>query len=239
VIAKYPNHVWQIDLTVVPTIPGLTAPWLPFAFPQLWPFCWWVAFVIDHYSRCVMGFTVWTKEPISRDVRTFLGRVVATNQAAPKYVLSDKGRQFECRAFRAWCDRKGIQPRYASTGKRTRATAIIAQFIRAIKEEWLRSTSVPFRRDDMRRHVGSFVAWFHQWRPHQGLGGRTPNEVYQGKKPANTEPRFEPRPQWPRGSPCAEPQVRGTRRKVTRLTLSVKFVDGRRQLPVVEVKAAA
>ena len=48
-----------------------------------------------------------------------------------------------------------------------------------------------------------------------------------------------PRPRWPRGSPCAGPEARVTRRKVSRLTLSVKFVDGRRQLPVVEVKIAA
>lgn len=194
VIADYPNHVWQIDLTLVPTMAGFWTAWLPFSLPQVWPFCWWVAFVVDHYSRCVMGFTVWTKEPTSRDVRTFLGHVGVRARAAPKYILSDKGRQFWCRGFKAWCDRKGIQPRYASTGKQTRATAIVERFIRSIKEEWLRSTSVPFPRDDMRRHVGLFLSWFHQHRPHQGLGGRTPNEVYNGKKPANTNPRFKPRP---------------------------------------------
>jgi transposase InsO family protein len=239
VIANYSDHVWQIDLTLVPTMAGFWTAWLPFSVLQVWPFCWWVAFVVDHYSRRVMGFTVWTKEPTSRDVRTFLGHIIATTRAAPKYVLSDKGRQFDCRAFKAWCDRKGIQPRYASTGKQTRATAIVERFVRSVKEEWLRSSSVPFRRDDMRNHIACSVAWFHEWRPHQGLGGRTPNEGYDRKTPANTKPRIELRPRWPRGSPCAEPQARVTRRKVSRLTLSVKFVDGHRQLPVVEVKIAA
>jgi transposase InsO family protein len=239
VIANYPDHVWQVDLTLVPTMAGFWTAWLPFSVLQVWPLCWWVAFVVDHYSRRVMGFTVWTKEPTSRDVRTFLGHVNARTRAAPKYVLSDKGRQFDCRAFRAWCNRKGIQPRYASTGKQTRATAIVERFIRSAKEEWLRRTTIPFRRDDVRRHIACYLSWFCESRPRQGLGGRTPNEVYNGKKPANTKPRFEPRSRWPRGSPCAEPQAGITRRRASRLTLSVKFVDGRRQLPVVQVKAAA
>ncbi len=48
VTAKRPNHVWHTDLTAVPTGAGYWAPWLPFALPQCWPFCWWVAVIIDH-----------------------------------------------------------------------------------------------------------------------------------------------------------------------------------------------
>ena len=47
VTAKRPNHVWHVDLTAVSTSMGFWAPWLPFALPQRWPFCWWVAVVID------------------------------------------------------------------------------------------------------------------------------------------------------------------------------------------------
>jgi hypothetical protein len=42
VTAKYPNHVWHVDLTAVP-IAGFWVPWPPFTLPQVWPFCWWVA----------------------------------------------------------------------------------------------------------------------------------------------------------------------------------------------------
>lgn len=52
--------------------------WLPLSVSYVYPLCWWAAFVLDHYSRRVMGFTVWTKEPTSGDVRTFLGHVVST-----------------------------------------------------------------------------------------------------------------------------------------------------------------
>ena len=50
VTAKHPNHVWHVDLTAVSTSMGFWAPWLPFALPQCWPFCWWVAVVIDHHG---------------------------------------------------------------------------------------------------------------------------------------------------------------------------------------------
>jgi hypothetical protein len=55
VTAKRRNHVWHVDLTVVPTGPGLYCPWLPRALPQRWPFVYWVAVVVDHFSRRVMG----------------------------------------------------------------------------------------------------------------------------------------------------------------------------------------
>jgi len=72
VTAKRPNHVWHIDLTTVPTQTGFWCAWLPLAFPQSWPFCWWIAVVLDHYSRRVMAFAIFRSAPKSVDVRTFL-----------------------------------------------------------------------------------------------------------------------------------------------------------------------
>src|SRR5206468_5068027 len=31
----------------VPTSLGFWAPWLPCSLPPIWPFCWWVAVVVD------------------------------------------------------------------------------------------------------------------------------------------------------------------------------------------------
>ena len=55
VTAKYPNNVWHVDLTVLPTGLGFWCSWLPFALPQRWPFCFWLAVAIDHFSRRAMG----------------------------------------------------------------------------------------------------------------------------------------------------------------------------------------
>ena len=65
VTAKYPGHVFHVDLTVVPTSSGFWVSWFPFSLPQAWPFSWWIAVVIDHFSRCVVGFAVFTKKPTS------------------------------------------------------------------------------------------------------------------------------------------------------------------------------
>ena len=48
VTAKYPNHVWHVDLTAVPTGLGFwCTPNLPFALPQRWPFCYWLAVAVE------------------------------------------------------------------------------------------------------------------------------------------------------------------------------------------------
>jgi transposase-like protein len=83
VTAKRPNHVWHSDLTAVPTSLGFWTSWLPFSLPQRWPFCWWVAVAVDHYSRRLMGFAVFDQQPTSVAVRTFLGRAIGKAGAAP------------------------------------------------------------------------------------------------------------------------------------------------------------
>ena len=110
VTAKRINHVWHVDLTLVPTQLGFWASWLPFSLPQCWPFGYWVAVVIDHFSRRAMGFAVFKKDPASRDVRSFLGRAMHQAQVMPKYLICDKGKQFWCQGFKDWCRRKGIRP---------------------------------------------------------------------------------------------------------------------------------
>jgi hypothetical protein len=80
---------------------GSWAPWLPFALPQRWPFCWWVAVVIDHYSRRVMGIETFRNNPtaISVSFLTLLWRVIkaghieqglfcAASEGVPQGVLS-------------------------------------------------------------------------------------------------------------------------------------------------------
>ncbi|MFC1492203.1 helix-turn-helix domain-containing protein, partial [Nitrospinota bacterium] len=36
--ANRPNHVWHVDLTIVPTSAGFWVSWLPFSLPRRWPF---------------------------------------------------------------------------------------------------------------------------------------------------------------------------------------------------------
>ena len=239
VTAKYPNHLWHVDLTIVPTALGLWSSWLPFALPQCWPFCWWVAVAVDHFSRRVMSCAVFARQPTSVAVRAFLGRAIAKAGTAPKHLVCDRGSQFDCRGFRDWCQRSGIKPpRYGAIGQHG-SIAVVERFIRTLKDGCTRLFLVPYHHEAFLRELRFFSEWFNEARPHTTLGGRTPNEAYRAARPANRSPRFEPRPRWPRRSPCARPQTLIKGQPGVRLKLQVTFYKGRTHLPLVTLQPAA
>ncbi len=231
--AKRPNHIWHVDLTVVPTTAGFWVPWMPFSKLQCWPFCWWVAVIIDQFSRRVTGFALFTKSPTSTDICRFLDRVTKRAGAKPKHIIADKGRQFFCATFKNWCRKRGFQPRYGAVGKHG-SIAILERFIRSMKTECTRRILVPLGLDAMRDELGSYVTWYNRHRPHQALDGLTPAEMYRGSAPAGRAVGFEPRPRWP--AACD-----GSRqpKRARLLHLIVRFVEGRRHLPIVELARAA
>jgi putative transposase len=238
VTAKRINHVWHIDLTLVPTRLGFWTSWLPFSLPQCWPFGYWVAVVIDHFSRRAMGFAVFQKDPDSRDVRSFLGRAMHQAQAQPKYLICDKGKQFRCRGFKDWCRRKGIRPRFGAVGQHG-SIAVVERFIQTVKVECTRRLLVSFRAKTFRQELLWFSVWYNQHRPHTTLGCRTPDEVYFPQRPANQTPRFEPRALWPRPAPCALPQVLVKGQPGVRIELALSYQHGRKHLPVATIRRAA
>ena len=97
---------------------------------------------------------------------------------------------------------------------------------------------VPYRREAFLRELVLFGDWYNDARPHTTLNGRTPNEVYHAVRPANRSPRFEPRPRWPRGSPCARPQTLVKGQSGVRLELCVTYHKGRKHLPIVAITRA-
>ena len=238
VTARHPNDVWHIDLTTVPTGSGFWVPWMPFPLPQSWPFCWWVGVVVDHFSRVVVGFALFRGRPASRDVQSLLGRAIRHMGKPPRHIISDKGREFSCDSFKDWCRRRSIRPRFGAVGKHG-SIAVVERFIRSMKNECTRHIRVPLQLEAMRREVGLYVTWYNEHRPNQALGGRTPREVHSDIQPKNSQPRFEPRRDSPPTSICASPQAAVRGKRGTRLTLVVSYVEGRRHLPVVEIRHAA
>jgi transposase InsO family protein len=161
VTANYPNHVWHVDLTVVPTSAGFWATWLPFALPQCWPFCWWLALVLDHHSRRALGYALFTAPPTSEQIRRFLGQVMAKVNAAPKYLITDSGSQFVCGAFQRWCRVHGIRQRRGAVGQRG-SIAVIERFFGTLKREGTRLLSaVPLQRRPWQRELSWFLAWYN------------------------------------------------------------------------------
>src|SRR6266571_5341168 len=151
VTARHPNRLWHVDLTTVPTALGFWTSWVPFALPQVWPFCWWVGVVIDHCSRRTMGFAIYRGQPSAKAVRRFLEQLIAEVGQPPRYLVSDQGRQFVAREFRRWCRRRGIRQRFGAIGQYG-SLAVIERCIRTIKNECTRRLIlIPYRLAAMQR----------------------------------------------------------------------------------------
>jgi putative transposase len=238
VTAERPNHVWNVDLTTVPISGGFWVPWSPLTLPQSWPFCWWVAIVLDHYSRRVIGFAVFSDLPSSEDIQAFLDRTIRISGASPKHLISDKGGQFWCDGFKAWCRRRTIKPRFGAVGKHG-SIAVIERFIGTMKREGTRRWLIPMRQTTFQNELKLFIDWYHEHRPNSGIDGCTPYEVYHALPPANRQPRCDPRPRWPRKSHCAKPQTLVASQLGTEFTLKIDFVKDRQHLPIVTLKRAA
>jgi hypothetical protein len=83
------------------------------------------------------------------------------------------------------------------------------------------------------------IAWYNQHRPHMTLGVKTPDEVYFHRFPANRRPRIEPRPAWPRGSPCALPNALIAGKPSARFNVQIERLGGHAHLPIVRLQRAA
>jgi transposase InsO family protein len=239
ITAKKPNDLWHVDLTTVPTALGFWIPWLPFALPPVWPFCWWVSVAVDHASRRVMGFGVFRRQPSASAVREFLVRRFREEGCQPRHLVTDHGKQFVARAFKRWCRRRGIRQRFGAIGKYG-SLAVIERAIRTFKAECTRRlTLVPYRLAAMHHDLALFASWYNRHRPHSRFGAATPDEIYHRRRHAARLPRFEPRPRWPRRAPCASPQALIRGQPGARLLLDVRYLAGRRHLPIVALKRVA
>ncbi len=239
VIARHPNHLWHVDLTTVPTTLGFWVSWLPFTLPQVWPFCWWTATVVDHFSRRVMGFVVYRALPSSTSVRKFLERLFRSAGDKPLQLISDQGIQFIEKGFRRWCQRHGVQHRFGAVGKYG-SLAVIERSMRTLKSECTgRLILVPYRLATFEHELALYFSWHNGHRPHSWLRGATPDEIYHRRRPAIRAPRFEPRFRWPRRSPCASPRTLIRGQPGVRIHLAVQFLAERRHLPIVTLKRVA
>jgi hypothetical protein len=95
------------------------------------------------------------------------------------------------------------------------------------------------RLDAMRLEIALYALWHNEHRPSQALRGMTPREAYDEIPPANEKRRIEPRAHWPRRSRCASPQAGIRGESGAKVSLVVSYLEGRRHLPVVEVRRAA
>lgn len=229
VTARYPHHVWHVDLTVVPTATGFWVPWIPQSLPIVWPFAWTVVVVLDHYSRAVVAHAVFRKEPAAEQLCALLDRAVLDAGRAPRHMVTDRGVQFRTR-FLDWCRRRRVRPRFGAVGKHG-SIAVIERFIGTLKREGLRRSLVPLQRAAMRRELDVFVDWYNTARTHSALGGATPADRLDRRRAPAVVP-IETRPRYP----LRERGRKRRRRLRGSLELVIDRAHGRTHLPVVSLR---
>jgi transposase InsO family protein len=234
IVAKYPHHVLHLDFTIVPTHFGFWVPWFPFACVQCWPFAYCVAVLVDHFSCKAITSAAFKNWPSSRDTTDWLDVIIRSIGRKPKYIITDQGPQFG-EEYEDWCAARGIKPRFGAVGQHG-SIAIVERFILSLKNECTRRIIVPLRLDAFQAEFANYFRWYNEVRPHQSLGGRTPNEVYLGIPSARDGPRFETR------LGILKSMGRRKRRHevvaTSDLALVVDCLEGRRHLPVVTLKHA-
>ncbi len=184
------------------------------------------------------GFATFGNNPTSLSIQSFLESAIFNAGAAPKYIICDKGQQFWCDAFKDWCKRQGITPRFGAVGQHG-SIALIERFILSLKNECTRIVLVPLRVDAFQQELTSYANWYNHSRPHSSLNGKTPDEVYDDLLPACGHPRYEPRARWPRHAPCASPHASVAGHRGAPIRLDVRYHWGRKHLPIVDLKLVA
>ncbi|MDR3111030.1 MAG: hypothetical protein LBU65_15280 [Planctomycetaceae bacterium] len=68
------------------------------------------------------------------------------------------------------------------------------------------------------------------------LSGKTPNEVYFHRHPANAKPRIETRPHDKHSTPCAKPQMCIASKAGAKINVRPDFLEGRQHLPIIRIE---
>ena len=185
-----------------------------------------------------MGFAVFKCRPTADEVTAGLDRMMSAERVQLRHLIVDQGPEFNCEHFKnAWCKARNIRYRFDAVGRHG-SISVVERFHRTLKEI-LRLIVVSENQSEFEHAMKCIVTWYNESRPHMTLNGKTASEVYYSRPPANEQPRIEPRQNWPRGSPCAKPQVDIDGNPGDPVTIEIDGNEGRRHLPIIRTRHAA
>jgi len=153
-----PNQVWAADITYVPMAKG---------------FMYLVA-VMDWYSRKVLAYRVSNTMDAGFCVEAL--KEALTRYGCPDIFNTDQGAQFTSNAFTGELESAGV--RISMDGKgRCYDNIFIERLWRTVKYEHIYLHAYAGGHD-LREGLRTWVTWYNARRYHQGLGYKTPDEVY-------------------------------------------------------------
>lgn len=187
VIANFVHHVWMMDVSLVQQFLG----------PDLY-----MAAVFDAFSRTPLALQTFELKPSASDMARLFRRAVRSF-SHPKYLITDRGGEFTGRIFLKTVARLGTRQRFASA-ENLYATARLERFWKTAKETaGLYRLHLPLTQADLERRLAAALVHYVCVRPHEGLQGATPAEVFLGAEPAHRSAVEAPRGRPGEGSPVA------------------------------------
>lgn len=224
VIANYPDHVWHIDITVIPLVSGFLSWIFTNILHTKYPFSWHLLSVIDQYTRRCMHFKLFKNNPTASNVTSFLKEAFELCQSKSKYIISDQGSQFTSKKYKKFLKKKQykITPRYGAVGK-FHSIAFIERFFRSLKDELLPNIIPSANYNVMFLDIADYIDWYNNYRPHQNLDALTPNEKYDQFYHKYTPP----------------PLLDGRKISNNIITLDISYYNDKDYLPIFQLRQAA
>jgi putative transposase len=167
-----PNQVWSADITYVPLSHGFL----------------YLMAILDWYSRYVVS---WRLSNSLDESFCLEALEEALTMARPEIFNTDQGVQFTGQSWTGRLLTAGVLLSMDGKG-RALDNVFVERLWRTVKYEeiYLKAYDCPA---ECRTGLGGYFAFYNQDRPHQSLGGQTPQEVYQGEKRRTGRSRLRPR----------------------------------------------
>ncbi len=165
VAVERPNQVWSADITYIRLAHG---------------FVYLVA-IVDCYSRAVL---FWALSTTLEKEFCLEALEAALRTAKPEIFNTDQGAQFTSPEFTGFLEGCGIRISMDGRG-RVFDNIFVERLWRTVKYEevYLHEYRTVA---EARAHLAAYFRFYNEERPHQGLGYRTPLEVYSGRPAAST-----------------------------------------------------
>ncbi len=153
-----PNQIWAIDITYIPMKHGFL----------------YLTAIIDVYSRYIVGWEISNTLEAERCLRVISQAI--RDYGKPQIINSDQGSQFTSKEWVEYIEKQGIQISMDGRG-RAIDNIFIERFWRTLKYDYIYLHPAE---DGLELYQGikDFIEYYNHRLCHQGLGRRTPAEVY-------------------------------------------------------------
>jgi len=158
VAIERPNHVWAMDITYLPMSRGFV----------------YLAVVLDWATRRILSWRLSNSMTADFCVEALEEAVV--RYGSPEIMNTDQGSQFTSSEFTGTLQANGIA--ISMDGKGCwRDNVFVERLWKSIKYEevYLRAYETV---SEAKQHLGRYVTFYNERRPHSSLDGRTPDHVY-------------------------------------------------------------